>query len=386
MSDEFTLESPKAGLTLQKLSAYLRIRMVPRIISFLRYYPFLFGGSMTLKELKDVALEAIKEAKNQLDIIKFHDTFLSKKSEINKMMSELRNLEVNARKKAGQEINDARFEIQKAYEEKLQIIKGEELNRKIKEEAIDISLPSASLSSAGVNPLYLVEEEITNIFLGMGYTLYEGSDVETDHYNFELMNIAKDHPAREMQDTFYINNSLLLRTHTSPAQAHAMLENKNKPIRIICPGKCFRRDDDDLTHSHQFKQIEGLLIDKNINIGHLEKTLETFVKRLFGEKREIRMRSSYFPFTEPSVEVDVSCDKCGGKGCPNCKWTGYIEILGAGIVNPRVLTLNGYDPKTYSGFAFGVGIERVAILKYGIDDIRRFYTNDIRFLDEFKRR
>ena len=341
---------------------------------------------MNLQELKDAALKAISNAKNQNDIVNIHNLFLSKKSELNKKMGELRNLSEEERRCVGQEINAIRQRIQSAYENKMQAIKEAELNKKIDEEAIDISLPANSLSSAGINPLYLVEEEIVNIFLGMGYTMYEGSDVETDHYNFELMNIAKDHPAREMQDTFYITNSLLLRTHTSPAQAHAMLESKNTPIRVICPGKCFRRDDDDLTHSHQFKQIEGLLIDKNINIGHLQKTLETFVKRLFGEKREIRMRSSYFPFTEPSVEVDVSCDKCGGKGCPNCKGTGYIEILGAGIVNPRVLTLNGYDPKTYSGFAFGVGIERVAILKYGIDDIRRFYTNDIRFLDEFKRR
>ena len=220
----------------------------------------------------------------------------------------------------------------------------------------------------------------------MGYSLAEGRDVESDHYNFELMNIPKDHPAREMQDSFYISPNTLLRTHTSPAQAHAMEKANGEPIKIICPGKCFRRDDDDLTHSHQFGQIEGLVVGKNINVGNLQKTLETFIKKLFGEKRTIRLRSSYFPFTEPSFEVDVSCDKCGGKGCNACKGSGYIEILGSGIVNPHVLEMNGYDPNVYSGFAFGVGIERVAFLRYGIDDMRRIYTNDIRFIKQFKER
>ena len=341
---------------------------------------------MELDEIKAKALEAIKNAKDQLELTNVRNIFLSKKSEINQKMAELKNIAEDQRKEFGQKINDIRNSMQEAFNNKFKEIKDAQLEKKLKEEKIDITLPGDSLNSAGVNPLYLVEEEITNIFLGMGYQVYEGSDVETDHYNFELMNIPKDHPAREMQDTFYIDKFLLMRTHTSPAQAHAMELNKNQPVRIICPGKCFRRDDDDLTHSHQFKQIEGLLIDENINIGHLEKTLETFVKKLFGEKREIRLRSSYFPFTEPSVEVDVSCDKCNGAGCPKCKGTGYLEILGAGIVNPRVLKLNGYDPKKYSGFAFGVGLERVAMLKYGIDDIRRFYTNDIRFLNNFKRR
>lgn len=341
---------------------------------------------MDLDELKAKALKAIKDAKDELELTNVRNLFLSKKSEINQKMGTLKDLKEDERKSLGQKINETRSAITDAFTQKFNDIKAYNLNLKLKRETIDISLPGAGIKNIGINPLYLVEDEIINIFLGMGYSVYEGSDVETDHFNFELMNIPKDHPAREMQDTFYIDKSLLMRTHTSPAQAHAMSEAKGGPVRIICPGKCFRRDDDDLIHSHQFKQIEGLLIDKNINIGHLEKTLETFVKKLFGEKREIRMRSSYFPFTEPSVEVDVSCDKCGGKGCPVCKGTGYLEILGAGIVNPRVLKLNGYDPKEYSGFAFGIGIERVAILKYGIDDIRRFYTNDIRFLDEFKRR
>lgn len=341
---------------------------------------------MELDEIKQKALKAINEAKDNASLVNVRNLFLSKKSEINQKMGELKNLAEDRRKEFGQKINETRNAISVAFETKLKTINAALLEDKLKAEKIDISLPANSYTKAGVNPLALVEEEITEIFLGMGYQVYEGSDVESDEYNFELMNIPKDHPAREMQDTFYITNTLLMRTHTSPAQARAMKEANGGPVRIICPGKCYRRDNDDLTHSHQFMQIEGLLIDKNINLGHLEKTLETFVKKLFGEKRDIRLRSSYFPFTEPSVEVDVSCDKCGGKGCPTCKGTGYIEILGAGVVNPRVLELNGYDPKEYSGFAFGVGIERIAMLKYGVDDIRRFYQNDIRFLNEFKRR
>jgi len=341
---------------------------------------------MELEELKQKALEAISSIKDEIELTNVRNTFLSKKSEINQKMSELKNIAEEQRKEFGQKINETRNAMIEAFNNKLNEIKSAALNKKLEREKIDISLPGTSSSFKGINPLYLVEEEIVNILMGMGYTVYEGSDVETDHYNFERMNIPQDHPARDMQDTFYITNSLLMRTHTSPAQAHAMDEAKGQPLRIICPGKCFRRDDDDLTHSHQFKQIEGLLVDKKINIGNLEKTLEIFVKKLFGEKRNIRMRSSYFPFTEPSVEVDVSCDACSGKGCNKCKGTGYIEILGAGIVNPHVLEMSGYDPKEYTGFAFGIGIERVAILKYGVDDIRRFYTNDIRFMQEFKRR
>lgn len=341
---------------------------------------------MELEEIKKQAEEEIKNAKDENALTLIRNRYLSKKSEINQKMAELKNLAADKRKEFGQKINEVRNSMSEAFNAKFNEIKSKALEAKLAKERIDISLPGSGDTIKGTNPLYLVEDEIKSIFLGMGYTVYEGSDVESDHYNFELMNIPKDHPAREMQDTFYINENLLMRTHTSPAQAHAMELAKGKPVRIICPGKCFRRDDDDLTHSHQFKQIEGLLIDKNINIGHLEKTLETFVKKLFGEKREIRLRSSFFPFTEPSVEVDVSCDKCGGRGCPTCKGTGWLEILGAGVVNPRVLELNGYDPKEYSGFAFGVGIERVAMLKYGVDDIRRFYTNDIRFLNNFKRR
>ena len=238
----------------------------------------------------------------------------------------------------------------------------------------------------GQNPFYVVRDEIIDIFLNMGFEVADGPEVETDLFNFELLNIPQDHPARDMQDTFYISDSVLLRTHTSPVQAHTMKAAEGKPIRIICPGKTYRRDDDDATHSHQFAQIEGLVIDKDINIGHLKATLELFAKKMFGEKREIRLRPSYFPFTEPSVEVDITCANCDGKGCSMCKGTGYIEILGGGMVHPNVLKMNGYDPEKYSGFAFGIGIERVAILRYGIDDIRKFYQNDIRFLRQYRKK
>ena len=228
--------------------------------------------------------------------------------------------------------------------------------------------------------------EMVKIFVEMGYEVVDGPEVEIDKNNFELLNIPFDHPARDMQDSFYIDENTLLRTHTSAIQARVMQARGGQPVKIICPGKTYRRDDDDATHSHQFSQIEGLLIDKNITMANLKATLELFLKRLFGENREIRLRSSYFPFTEPSVEIDISCASCGGKGCSMCKGSGYIEILGGGMVHPNVLKLNGYDPEEYSGFAFGVGVERLAILKYGIDDIRRFYTNDVRFLHQFKKK
>ena len=220
----------------------------------------------------------------------------------------------------------------------------------------------------------------------MGYEVAEGTEVEKDYYNFEALNLPKDHPARDMQDTFYITEETLLRTHTSPVQARTMEKNKEKgPIKIICPGKVYRRDDDDATHSHQFMQIEGLVIDKNIRMSDLKGTLQVFVKKMFGEDREIRLRPSFFPFTEPSVEMDISCMMCDGKGCGTCKGTGWIEILGAGMVHPNVLEMAGYDSKEYQGFAFGMGAERIAMLKYGVDDIRHFYTNDVRLLQQFKR-
>lgn len=227
-------------------------------------------------------------------------------------------------------------------------------------------------------------EDIEDFFIGLGYEIKEGYEVEQDYYNFEALNLPKSHPARDMQDSFYISEDILLRTHTSPVQARTLEAQKGEgPVKIICPGKVYRRDSDDATHSHQFTQIEGLVVDKNIHLSDLKGTLELFAKEIFGSDREVRLRPSYFPFTEPSVEVDISCFKCKGSGCNVCKQTGWIEILGAGMVHPNVLEMAGFDSKEYSGFAFGMGPDRVAMLKYGIEDIRHLYTNDLRFIDQF---
>ena len=339
-----------------------------------------------IKHLKEKILNDIKEAKNSQDLKVINETALSKKSPLNALMSNIKLLVGDAKIAFGQAMNDARNELMEAYKAKLAEIERKEVEAKLAKEKIDITLPGVNENMGGINPFYLIQDEIVDIFVSMGYEVKEGPDVESDYFNFERMNIPNNHPAREMQDSFYITNSTLLRTHTSPAQAHVMDEKKGQPIKIICPGKCYRRDDDDVTHSHQFGQVEGLVVDKNINLGNLKATLELFLRRMFGEKREVRFRGSYFPFTEPSVEVDISCMNCHGAGCPTCKGTGFIEILGAGMVHPHVLEMSGYDPKEYSGFAFGVGIERVAMLRYGIDDIRRIYQGDVRFLDQFKRK
>ena len=338
-----------------------------------------------LLNLKNNALKEINEAQTVDSLNNVRNTYLSKKSELSNLTSQIGTLPPEERKSFGQAITEVRVAITSAIEEKMAVLKNKELDEKLAKETIDISLPGKNFNVGGRNPFHIVIDEMEEIFIGMGFEVADGPEVETDLFNFELLNIPKDHPARDMQDTFYINENLLLRTHTSPVQAHTMEAKKGQPVRVICPGKTYRRDDDDATHSHQFAQIEGLVIDKGINIGHLKATLELFAKKMFGEKREIRLRSSYFPFTEPSVEVDITCANCGGKGCSMCKGTGYIEILGGGMVHPNVLKMNGYDPEEYSGFAFGIGIERVAILRFGIDDIRKFYQNDVRFLKQFKK-
>ena len=301
------------------------------------------------------SLEALQEVRNK---------YLSKKSELMSLMGTLGNASIEERKELGQSLNLAKGEIMNLINQKQEELAKKELEEKLKKEEIDITLPGTTYQCGGKNPFHVVIDEITEIFLGMGFKVADGPEIEEDLYNFELLNIPKDHPARDMQDTFYISENTLLRTHTSPIQAHEMELAAGAPVRIICPGKTYRRDDDDATHSHQFAQVEGLVIDKGINIGHLKATLELFAKKMFGEKREIRLRPSYFPFTEPSVEVDITCANCDGKGCSMCKGTGYIEILGGGMVHPNVLKMNGYDPEQYSGFAFGIGIERVAILRY----------------------
>ncbi len=340
-----------------------------------------------LDNLKTICGQALKEIQECNDIKQLSELrikYLGKKGPIQDAMKAMKDLDPEQRKLLGQVSNEAKEKIIEAINDKENKLENLLLKSKLKAEEIDVTLPSRKHNIGSMHLAQQVIEEIEEIFLGMGYTIAEGPEVETDHYNFEMMNLPKGHPARDMQDSFYITEELLLRTHTSPVQAHTMLaHNGVGPVKIICPGKVYRRDDDDATHSHQFLQIEGLVIGENISMSDLKGTLDYFAKKMFGEDRKIRFRPSFFPFTEPSVEVDVSCAKCGGEGCSMCKHSGYIEILGAGMVHPNVLKMGGFDPEKYQGFAFGIGPERVAILKYGIDDIRQFYINDLRFNHQF---
>lgn len=335
---------------------------------------------------KENLLNDLKDVKTFDDLNNVRAKYLSKKSKLNSVMQLFKTLTKEEKIELGKTVNEVKTFIENELKVKQDELENQKMIETLEKDKIDITLPGSNLLTGAKNPFYLILDEMISIFTSMGFSVVEGSEVECDKYNFELLNIPKDHPARDMQDTFYISENLLMRTHTSPAQAHELEQNKNKPLMIISPGKTYRRDDDDMTHSHQFAQVEGLVVGENITLGNLKATLELFVKKMFGEKREIRLRSSYFPFTEPSVEVDVSCAECNGKGCPVCKGTGYIEILGAGMIHPNVLKMAGYDSNKFSGFAFGIGIERVAMLRYDINDIRKLYTNDIRFLNQFKKR
>ncbi|MCD7809953.1 MAG: phenylalanine--tRNA ligase subunit alpha [Erysipelotrichaceae bacterium] len=340
-----------------------------------------------LLKIKEEALTKIDSCTTLKDLNDLRVFYLGKKGPMQQAMKSMKNMAKEERASFGQVSNKVKQEITQAIEDKKGILEEEAIINKIKSETIDISLPGNNLPVGTIHPLSMVKEQLEDLFVGMGYTVAEGPEVETDHFNFELMNIPKDHPSRDMQDTFYIDENLLMRTHTSPVQAHVLLAAQGEgPIKVICPGKTYRRDDDDATHSHQFSQCEGLVIGKNITMADLTGTLELFAKKMFGEKREIRLRPSYFPFTEPSVEVDISCFNCDGKGCAMCKGTGWIEVLGAGMVNPKVLEMCGFDSEEYQGFAFGIGLERVAMLKYGIDNIRDFYSDDLRFLNQFARK
>lgn len=339
-----------------------------------------------IQSILEKGLKAIELAQDLNQLQEVRNQYLAKKSELMGIFSQLKDLDPEKKKQVGQWINTARDQLTLALDTKQKTLENLLMQAKLKEEVIDISQPATESYQGSVNPFYLVEQNITDIFVSMGYQVAEGPEVESDHYNFELLNIPKDHPAREMQDSLYFDENTLLRTHTSPVQARVMQASMGKPIQVICPGKVYRRDEDDATHSHQFGQVEGLVVAEGINLGHLKQTLQAFAKKMFGEKREIRLRPSFFPFTEPSVEIDVSCFECGGKGCNLCKQSGWIEILGGGMVHPKVLSMNGYDAKKMTGFAFGIGIERVAMLRYGIDDIRRFYQNDLRFIQQFTRK
>jgi len=336
-----------------------------------------------LLEMKEVAKQKISEAKSIQELNETKAEYLGKKSPIQALFGQMKDLSVEEKKELGQKINEFKGMIEEEIAKKLEAIKEEEVNKKLQSEAIDVTLPGKEIPVGNLHVLSKTIEEMEEIFTSMGYEVAEGPEVEMDLYNFEMMNLPKNHPARDMQDSFYINPNILLRTHTSPVQARTMLKAKGEAIKVICPGKVYRRDDDDATHSHQFMQLEGLVVDKNITMSDLKGTLSLLMKKMLGENCKVRFRPSYFPFTEPSVEVDVTCFKCGGKGCPLCKGSGWIEVLGAGVVHPNVLRMAGYDPEVYKGFAFGIGIERITMLKHGIDDIRNFYISDPRFLKQF---
>ena len=312
--------------------------------------------------------------------------YLGKKGLVTLLTSNMKDLSIEERKEVGKIANEMREEVNSKLTNKEEELKNKELNEKLEKESIDISLPSKKTKRGSRHPFNRIVEDVEDFFVSMGYDVVDGPELETDENCFRLLNLPDGHPARDTQDTFYIDEEYLLRTQTSSVQAREMQANKEKtPIRMICPGKVYRRDED-ATHSHQFGQVEGLVIDKNISLADLKGTLELFAKKMLGENTKVRFRPSYFPFTEPSVEVDVSCFKCGGKGCSLCKQTGWIEVLGAGMVHPNVLRMGGYDPEVWTGFAFGTGLDRFAMFRYAIPDIRYLYTNDIRFLEQFDRK
>jgi phenylalanyl-tRNA synthetase alpha chain len=330
-----------------------------------------------MESIRKEALQQIESIKDLKALEEVRLEFLSKKGKVASLMQTLKDLVPEARASFGSEVNSLKEELTQAFDLKKALLEKELLEAKLSSEAIDISLDDTDVLEGYLHPLSQVIEQVETFFIQMGFEIAEGPELESDHFNFEMMNLAKGHPARAMQDSFYVDPEKLLRTHTSPVQARTMLEKKGQPLAIICPGKVYRRDHDDPTHSHQFMQIEGLLVGKDVNFGQLKGVLLDLAKTLFGSDREIRLRPSYFPFTEPSVEVDVSYRKKDGTET-------FIEILGAGMVHPDVLQMAGYDPNVYRGFAFGIGVERIAILRYFIDDIRHFYTNDMRFLKQFK--
>ena len=333
-----------------------------------------------LNKIREEALAAISE--ENADIEQIRIKYLGKKGELTSVLRGMGALSSEERPVVGQIANEVRAEIEEALSSAAQILKERALEKKLAEEKIDVTMPAATLKVGHIHPLTQIQRRIEEIFIGMGFSIAEGPEVEFDYYNFQALNIPENHPARDTQDTFYITDNILLRSQTSPVQVRTM-EKQKPPIRIISPGRVYRSDAVDATHSPLFHQIEGLVVDKGITMGDLKGMLETFAKTLFGEDTRLRFRPHHFPFTEPSAEVDVSCFVCGGKGCRVCKNEGWIEILGAGMVHPFVLENCGIDPNVYSGFAFGMGVERIAMKHYGIDDMRLLYENDTRFLEQF---
>lgn len=334
-----------------------------------------------IKEIVEKCRKAIEEAKDTNALSEVKIKFLGKNGEYTGILRGMKNLSAEERPSFGKLVNEGRLAIEKHIAEKEAKLKAEEQSKKLEQETIDVTL-SGEGELGSIHPLTLVKNEIVDIFLGLGFEVKEGPEIESDMFNFQMLNVPADHPARDMQDTFYITDSLLLRTHTSPMQARTMISER-PPIRIVCPGKVYRSDDD-ATHSPIFNQVEGLVIDKGVSLSHLKGCLDMFAKAMFGKETKTRFRPSYFPFTEPSVEVDVSCSMCGGKGCKLCKGTGWIEVLGAGVVNPQVLENCGIDSTVYSGFAFGFGVDRMAMIKYGIPHIRLMYEGDVRVLKQYK--
>ncbi len=335
-----------------------------------------------LQKIREEAMEEIKKSEGLAKLNDVRVKFLGKKGALTAVLKGMKDVAANERPIVGQMVNETREAIETLIQETQKAFEEKQLEERMKNEVIDVTLPAKKKLSGHRHPNSIVLEEVERIFIGMGYEVVEGPEIEYDYYNFEALNIPANHPAKDEQDTFYINDKILLRTQTSPVQVREMEKGK-LPIRIIAPGRVFRSDEVDATHSPSFHQIEGLVIDKHITFADLKGTLAEFARQLFGEETKVKFRPHHFPFTEPSAEMDVSCFKCGGKGCRFCKGSGWIEILGCGMVHPKVLKMSGIDPEEYNGFALGVGLERITLLKYEIDDMRLLYENDERFLEQF---
>ena len=336
-----------------------------------------------LREIKERVLGELKEARHTHHLEQIRVGVLGKKGELTSLLRGMGQLPPEERPRMGQLVNDVRKALEEELEKKYAELKEREKAARLEAEAVDVTLPGPERSAGALHPMNIALNKMVDIFVGMGYEVVEGPEVEYDHYNFELLNIPKNHPARDAQDTFYVDDNIVLRTHTSPVQARIMTTRK-PPIRIICPGRVYRSDEADATHSPVFHQMEGLVIDENITMADLKGTLDEFARQMFGEGISTRFRPSFFPFTEPSAEVDLTCANCHGAGCRMCKGTGWIEVLGAGMVNPHVLEMCGIDSKKYSGFAFGMGVERMTLLRYNIPNLRYLYENDLRFLTQYR--
>jgi phenylalanyl-tRNA synthetase alpha chain len=338
---------------------------------------------LDLEMLKKQALEGIQNCQSLDDLENIRISVLGKKGELTAALRGMKDIPEAERPAFGKRVNEIRDAVTGALEEKSANLELSGKDKKLASEAIDVTLPGKKQYTGALHPLTKTYYEIRDIFVSMGFEVVDGPEVELENYNFEMLNIPKDHPARDMQDTFYVSEDVVLRTHTSPVQIRTMLSQK-PPIRMICPGRVYRKDEVDATHSPVFNQVEGLVVDRGISFAHLKSTLDLFLKELYGGETKTKFRPGYFPFTEPSAEVDATCSKCRGKGCTVCKGTGMIEVLGCGMVHPNVLRGCGIDPKVYSGFAFGLGLDRLANIKYGITDIRLLFENDIRFLEQFR--